>query len=787
MPEENLGRSQEFVEIKNVRDGVVFLKNGGLRRLILVDGLNFDLKSQEEQDVITYAYQNFLNSLDFPIQVSVHSRKLNIDDYLKSLEEREAGEVNGLLKSQIAEYRDFIKNLVQVNAIMVKSFFIVVPLDSVTIPVGRDSPLLPGFLGGGKTGVVTTDAVNPAHIEKLGQRAEQVITGLRQIGLRAVNLEDSELFELLYNFYNPRTVEKRSAEVTLGLSNESIQDKISPASVEVSPDCLKIGDKLARSFFILNYPRYLSSGWFSSIINFPALMDVSLFFHPTDTGITLRNLRKKAAEIESQIADNQEKGMVRDPALETAIADVESLRDSLMQATEKLFNVGAYITIYADSLKELNDLGGQITNIFEGRLIDVKPANFEQVKAFASILPLGLDRMGIHSPLNSGPASSFFPFVSLDLTSDEGVLYGVNRHNNTLIIFDRFSLENANMVVFAKAGAGKSYASKLEIIRSLILGTDVLVIDPENEYQALALAVGGSIFKISLDSEDHINPFEIPIIPEDEEPGEVLKSHIVNLSGLMKLMLGEISAEEEALLDRAITETYASKDITPDKNFSMAEAPLLEDFEAILRGMEGGRAMAERLYRFTKGSYAGFANKPTNIDIKNRLIVFSIRDLEEELRPIAMYVILNYIWNLIRAQLKKRLMMIDEAWLMMKYPDSASFLFGLAKRARKYYLGITTITQDVEDFLASPYGKPIITNSSLQLLLKQSPASIDVTTKAFNLTDVEKNYILEADVGQGLFIAGLKRAAIQIIPSAFEHHLITTNPEEILEQKKELA
>lgn len=346
-------------------------------------------------------------------------------------------------------------------------------------------------------------------------------------------------------------------------------------------------------------------------------------------------------------------------------------------------------------------------------------------------------------------------------------------------------MENANMVVFAKAGAGKSYATKLEVIRSLMMGTDVLIVDPENEYIPLAEAVGGSVFRISLDSESHINPFDIPIIPEDEEPGEVLKSHIVNLTGLLKLMLGKISPEEEAMLDRAVTETYASRDITPDKDFSKIAPPLLEDLETVLSGMEGGKGIAERLYRFTKGSYAGFANKPTNVNVANRLIVFSIRDLEDELRPVAMYIILNFIWNLVRAEFKKRVMIIDEAWWMMKYPDSASFLFGLAKRARKYYLGITTITQDVEDFLTSPYGRPIITNSSLQILLKQAPATVDITAKAFNLTDVEKNYLLEADVGQGLFVAGLKRAAIQIVPSYFEDKLITTNPKQILEMKKE--
>ncbi len=786
MPEpQQFARAQDFVQVKDIKEGVVLLKNGGLRKIILVDGLNFDLKSEDEQSIITFAYQNFLNSLDFPIQINIHSRKLNIEDYLKRLGERQIKEENELLKTQIGEYVEFIKSFVESNAVMTKSFFVVVPYDPVNLPSAGKS-LLPKFLGGGAPTPTPGDEILPRNREQLHQRAEQVVSGLRQVGLRAVSLEDPELLELFYNFYNPTTIEKKElSNIDRGGPSGNVEDIIAPTSLEVNSNYLKLGDKFAKNLFVLGYPRYLSSGWFSPVINLPELCDVSIFINPIDTAIALRKLRRKATQLESQMITNQDKGLVRDPALETGFQDVESLRDSLQQATEKLFDVGVYMTIYADSEKDLNRLESEITNLLDAKLINMKPANFEQTKAWLSVAPTGVDGMNIYNPLNSGPVSSFFPFVSLDLTSEDGIMYGINRHNNTLIIFDRFSLENANMVVFAKAGSGKSYATKLEVIRSMMLGTDIIVVDPENEYISMTEAMGGSVFKISLDSENHINPFDIPAVPGDEEPGEVLKSHIVNLVGLLKLMLGKISSEEEAMLDRAVTETYASRDITVDKDFSKIAPPLLEDLETVLAGMEGGKGMAERLYRFTKGSYAGFTNKPTNVNVANRLIVFSIRDLEDELRPIAMYIILNYIWNLVRAELKKRVMIIDEAWWMMKYPDSASFLFGLAKRGRKYYLGISTITQDVEDFLNSPFGKPIITNSSLQLLLKQAPATVDITAKAFNLTDVEKNYLLEADVGQGLFIAGLKRAAIQIVPSYFEDKLITTNPQQILEMKQD--
>jgi len=560
---------------------------------------------------------------------------------------------------------------------------------------------------------------------------------------------------------------------------------IAPASLEVNPNYLRLGDTFVKTIFIFTYPRYLSTGWFDQIINLPNLLDISIFTHPVDTSVALKKLRKKVTQVEAQLSERQEKGLVRDPVLETAYQDIESLRDQLQQAQEKLFDVGVYITIYAESASELGVLEEKITSMLDSQMVYVKPASFQNLEGFTATLPLNEDKLLIHTPLNTGPASSLFPFVDVDLTSDSGVLYGINQHNNSLIIFDRFSLENANQVVFAKSGAGKSYATKVEILRSLMTGIEVIVIDPENEYQRLADSVGGSVLKISLNSKTTINPLDIPVIPKGEDPGDVFKSHILNVTGLLKLMMTDITPEEDSLLDRAITETYSSRGITADvKDFSKIEAPLLEDLQTVLENMEGGKNMAARLYKYTKGTYAGFINQPTNVDVNNRLVVFSIRDLEEELRPIAMYVVLNYIWNLIRAELKKRILIIDEAWWMMKYADSASFLFGLVKRCRKYYLGVSTITQNVEDFINSPYGHPIISNSSLQLLMKQAPATISSVAKVFDLSETEKNLILEAGVGEGILLAGSKHAAIKIIASYFEDQVITTNPEQLLEMGK---
>ena len=568
-----------------------------------------------------------------------------------------------------------------------------------------------------------------------------------------------------------------------GGAQSDVKNIIAPAALEVNQNYIKVGNKFAKTLFVFSYPRYLSSGWFSPLINLAKLFDVSIFVHPVDTALALRNLRKKAAQVEAELAERESKGLVRDPMLETAFSDIESLRDNLQQARERLFDTAVYITIYAETVEKLNELEETLVNIFESKLIYVKPAIFQQLEGFVSTLPLSQDKLAIRTPLNSGPVSSFFPFVSMDLTSEDGILYGINLHNNSLIIFDRFSLENAHEVVFAKSGAGKSYAVKLEILRSLMMGTQCIVIDPENEYKNLSDTVGGTYFKISLTSDQHINPFDIPIVPQGEDPADVFKSHILTLTGLLKIMLGDLTVEEEAILDRAITETYASRDITPENpKFLEMEAPLLSDLETVLRNMEGGRSMAERLYKFTQGTYAGFVNIKTNIDITNRLIIFSMRDLEDELRPIAMYIILNFIWNLVRSDLRRRIMVIDEAWVMMRYPEGAAFLFGMVKRGRKYYLGITTITQEVDDFLNSPYGKPIITNSSLQLLLKQAPSTIDTVAKTFNLTEAEKNLLLEAGVGQGLFFAGLKHVAIQVVASFFEDKVVTTKPQQLLNE-----
>jgi len=570
----------------------------------------------------------------------------------------------------------------------------------------------------------------------------------------------------------------------------SLVDLISPGGLKVSSNHIQISEKYARTIFVFTYPQILNTAWLSPIITLDQEMNISFFIDPINTNKVLKELTKKSAQVQSQISMQLEKGKIRDPKLETAVENIEDLRTKLQKNAEKLFKFGLYITFFSDSPEKLDETENEIRAMLENQMVYAKPAVFQQEQGFISTLPLKSDQLLVYNSLNTSPLSSTFPFVSSDLTDNKGVLYGINRHNNSLILFDRFSMENANMVVFAKSGAGKSYSVKLEVLRSLMQDTEVIIVDPEKEYRYLAETVGGAFMDISLTSGNHLNPFDLPIPGPDDNPADILRGNIINLVGLLRMMFGGLTPEEDSIIDKALTETYAARDITPESDFSKITPPLMQDLYSILKGMTGAESLINRLEKYVNGSYSVFFNQPTNIELDKKLIVFSIRDMEDELRPLAMYIVLRYIWNIIRTQRKKRMMVVDEAWVMMQHEDAASFLFGIAKRCRKYYLGLTTITQDVSDFMKSKYGKPIVTNSSLQLLLKQSPASIEIIKETFNLTEREKYMLLESTVGEGILFAGNKHVAIQIVASYTEDQIITSDPAQLLEiekAKKELA
>lgn len=569
-----------------------------------------------------------------------------------------------------------------------------------------------------------------------------------------------------------------------GAPAKKMDEILAPEAFSVSPNYMQIGNKFARTIFLATFPRYLQTNWFSPILNLDRVLDISIFVLPKNSATVLKQLRDQLARLQSQVMEESSKGKVRDPMLETAMQDIEVLRDKLQQGTDKFFELGIYITYYENSLKELDETENKIRGLLEYQLVFPKSAIFRMGEGFTSTLPINEDKLNVHTSLNTEPLSSIFPFVSFDLTSNSGILYGINTHNNSLVLFDRFNLENANAVVFGKSGGGKSYTVKLEILRSLIFGTQVIIIDPENEYKYLSDTIGGTSVKISINSDQHINPFDLPVPKPDESPADVFKSHILGLTGLLRLILGELTPEEGAVLDEALIQTYALKDIVPESDFAKASPPLLTDLQNVLEGLTGAESMAIRLRKYTQGTFAGFLNRPTNVALDNQMVVFSIRDMEEELRPIAMYLVLNHVWTAMRRTLKKRILVVDEAWWLMKYPIGAEFLSNIAKRARKYYAGLTTISQDIPDFLASPQGKNILNNSSIQVLMKQSPAAIDIVQQTFNLTDAEKYYLLEARVGFGLFFLGQNHIGIRVVASYAEDQIITSDPKQLLEIEK---
>jgi hypothetical protein len=578
----------------------------------------------------------------------------------------------------------------------------------------------------------------------------------------------------------PDGVEKQLAR---GIPN--VQDIIAPSAIEVDFNHIKIGDKYFRTLFVSGYPRFVGANWLEPVINFDHAYTISMFYYPMNARNVLDDLRRKIAEMEATINLAREKGRVIDPGVQAALGDAKSLQEQLVKGIERFFHFSFYITISANTLSELNNISYQMESTLGSLSLISKKATLDMENAFKSTLPLCLDNLKVIRNMDTTSVATTFPFTSSELTANEGILYGINKHNGSLIIFDRFSLENANTVIFAKSGSGKSYLVKLEALRSLIFGVGIIAIDPENEYRRLSEAVGGDYIDFSLNTKAKINPFDLSVTGEKEDS---LSMKILSLHALLRIMLGDLSSGESAVLDRALIDTYRLKGITQDPITQQNnEPPLMEDLYKVLQVMEEpeSKALASRLERYVKGSLAGIFDQRSNVDLNNDFTVFSIRNLQDVLRPIAMFMILDFIWTKVKYDLKKRMLILDEAWTLMQYPDSAAFVYSLAKRARKYYLGLTTITQDVNDFLHTDYGKAVVTNSSMQILLKQHPASIDLLGEIFYLSTGEKNFLLSANVGEGLLFAGTNHVAMNVKASKQEHLLITTNPEEVMKMQKE--
>jgi conjugal transfer ATP-binding protein TraC len=593
-----------------------------------------------------------------------------------------------------------------------------------------------------------------------------------------------------------RAREEQEVQAAFQKGITALRDFVAPSSLEFSNTHFQLGTRYARTYYVYGYPRQLYTGWLSSMINLDEVIDTSMYIYPVESQVVLENLRKKVTQLEAGIQIEAEKGRVRDPGKEAAIQDAEEMRDKLQVGEERFFRFGLYFTLYAGSLEELETVAHKVESMLGQQLVYSKAATSQQEQGLNSTVPQLVDQLLIRRNMSTGALSTSFPFTSADLSQDTGILYGINMHNSGLVIFDRFSLENGNSVVFAKSGAGKSFTVKLEALRSMMFGTEIFIIDPENEYERMCDAVGGAYVRLSLNSNTRINPFDLPKVVDAEEADNALRSNLITLHGLLRLMMGgaqiqmagssagqmapALAPSEEADLDAALIETYAKAGITNDPLTHTGTPPAIVDLYDTLLHMGGtGPQLAQRLRKYTTGTFAGIFSQQSNIDIDNALAVFNLRDLEDELRPVAMYIVLNYIWNKTKTDQKRRILIVDEAWQLMKYEDSANFLFSLAKRARKYNLGITTISQDVEDFMGSRMGRAIVANASMQFLLKQSPTAVDVLTDVFKLTDEERKRLSQFPVGQGLFFAGQNHVHIQVVASPTETGLITTNPEQV--------
>jgi conjugal transfer ATP-binding protein TraC len=592
-----------------------------------------------------------------------------------------------------------------------------------------------------------------------------------------------------------REREKQEVSVAFQKGITALRDFIAPSSIEFKPNYFQLGTRFARTYYVYGYPRQVYTGWLSSFVNLDEVIDMSMYIYPVESQVVLDNLRKKVTQLEAGLQIDSEKGKVRDPGKQVAIQDAEEMRDKLQVGEERFFRFGLYFTVFASSVEELEFISHKVESMLGQQLVYSKPATSQQEQGLSSTVPQFVDQLQIRRNLSTGALSTSFPFTSADLSDDQGVLYGINMHNSGLVIFDRFSLENGNSVVFAKSGAGKSFAVKLEALRSMMLGTEIFIIDPENEYERMCEAVAGAYERLSLNSATRINPFDLPRVVDAEEADNALRSNLITLHGLLRLMMGGAQAQllggntalvpalnpaEEADLDAALIDTYAKAGITNDPLTHTGVPPTIADLYETLLHMGGtGPQLAQRLRKYTTGTFAGIFSQQSNINIENPLVVFNVRDLEDELRPVAMYIVLNYIWNKTKSDQKRRMLIVDEAWQLMKYEDSANFLFSLAKRARKYNLGITTITQDVEDFMGSRMGRAIVANASMQFLLKQSPSAVDVLADVFKLTSEEMKRLSQFPVGQGLFFAGQNHVHIQVVASPTETGLITTNPAQL--------
>ncbi|PKL31006.1 hypothetical protein CVV43_04485 [Candidatus Saccharibacteria bacterium HGW-Saccharibacteria-1] len=557
----------------------------------------------------------------------------------------------------------------------------------------------------------------------------------------------------------------RQREITLNFGEQDALDVMSYAGLEENADYLCIDGVYIRTLYVSGYPFVASSGWLDSLINFNHNTDISYHLHEVNALSALPKLNRKITELESTKRAMIRTGKIVGSEITDPLESAVELRDKIQRGQEKLFQMSIYVAIRADSLEDLNKTTKLLEATLSARLFYSKVARYQQLEALQSILPRGEDQLSQKRNLDSSSAALTFPFMSSELVQESGILYGVNKSNNSLVILDRFSLHNANSIVFAQSGSGKSYTTKVEILRQLMQGTKVIVIDPEREYKRLTESVGGTYIKLSAKSKEKINPFDLAITFHSNDD---ISEHAQDLTEVISLMVEGLNASEKASVDKAILNIYRQS----------KKQPLLGDFYEELQKMSQFK-LCERLEKYITGSLANVFNAKTNINLDNRLVIFDIKDLPESLRQIMMLIISNFVQNQVKAKPEKRLLIIDEGWLLLEHEESARFVAGLVRRARKYYLGVSIISQQANDFLKSDYGRAIASQSALRILMRQDTTTIKNVVSEFNLSEYEQQFLLTCDRGDALIIADQNHVAVQIVASDKEHPLITTNPIEL--------
>ncbi|KKU20291.1 MAG: Type IV secretory pathway VirB4 component-like protein [Microgenomates group bacterium GW2011_GWF1_46_12] len=567
--------------------------------------------------------------------------------------------------------------------------------------------------------------------------------------------------------------------VKIAFGTQDQVDLISYAGLKEESGYLQINDRFVRTLFVSGYPYVASTGWLNNLINFNHDIDISYHIEQVDPLTALPKLIRKITELESTKRTMLKEGKVIGSEITDPLESAMELKDKIQRGMEKLFQISIYMTISAESLIELNKVTKLLETVMQTRLFYIKPATFQQIEGLQSILPRAENKLAQKRNLDSSSAALTFPFVSSELVQESGILYGINKSNNSLVIIDRFSLNNANSIIFAQSGSGKSYTAKVEILRHLMQGTKVIIIDPEREYKQLAASVGGTYIKLSSTSKEKINPFQFSEHSVTQENN--LSEHIQDLTELISLMVGSLTSEERASVDRALLLTYKEAKLTPRKNAKrskVVEYPLLKDFYKNLKALKH-KDLCDRLERFVKGSLSTVFDSQTNIKLDNRLIVFDIKDLNESIRSIMMMVVANFVNNEVKQNPQKRMLVIDEGWILLQEPESARFISGLVRRARKYYLGVTIISQQANDFLNQDYGKAIASQSSLRVLMRQDTTTIKKVAEEFHLSAYEQHYLLTCDRGEALIIADQNHVAVKIVASEQEHPLLTTDPREV--------